>query len=226
MRKAFSLAINRQAIIDNIAFSDQVPATSLIPPTMWKVKAHFKDNDIQEAKRLFDLGIKELGYTKKTLPPITLTYNTCEAHHKIAQAIQEQWFRAFGIRVQLVNVEWKVFLNELTHKQFQVARMGGVASYNDPMTFFDLYKYPHSSANYSGWSNEEFTQLLEKAERTIDLKKRETLLRNAETILMSEMPIAPIYYYQASYVKKGYLKGVELTSFSDANFKFAFLEMQ
>lgn len=224
-RKAFALAIHRKAIIDNITQSKQMPATSFIPPTIWQVEPHFEDNDIKEAKRLFALAIKEMGYTKETLPVITLIYNTSSAHHKIAQAIQEQWFRTFGIRVRLANMEWKVFLNELAHKQFQVARMGGVGTFNDPMTFFDLYKYPDSCNNYSGWSNKLFTTLIEKAEVTLDPIQRELLLRQAEKIFMDEMPIAPIYYYTGSYIKKKYVKGIELSEFSDANFKFAFLEM-
>lgn len=224
MRKAFSLAINRKSIIENITQSDQTPATSFIPPTIWEIKPHFRDHDLEEARRLFKEAVEELGYTVQTLPKITLTYNTSEAHHKIAQAIQEQWYRAFGIRVHLANVEWKVFLDELSHKQFQIARMGGIAGFNDPMTFFDLYKYPQSSNNYSGWSNQKFTKLIETAERTLDIEERKSILREAEQVFMAEMPIAPIYYYQGSYLKKKYLKGVQLSEFSEADFKFAFLE--
>ncbi|NGX37269.1 MAG: Oligopeptide-binding protein OppA [Chlamydiae bacterium] len=226
MRKAFSLSIHRKAIIENITQSDQIPATSFIPPTIWDVHSHFNDYDVEEAQRLFQLALDEMGYTRETLPKITLTYNTSESHHKIAQAIQEQWFRAFGIRVRLANVEWKVFLDELSHKQFQVARMGGIGGYNDPMTFFDLYKYPNLNTNFSGWNNPLFTQLIEEAERTLDPKKREQLLRDAEKIFIDEMPIAPIYYYQGTYIKKNSLKGVHLSEFTSADFKFAFLETQ
>lgn len=225
-RKAFSLAINRRAIIENITQSDQTLATGLISPTIWEVETYFKDNDIEEARRLFDLALKEMGHTAETLPKITLMYNSSESHHKIAQAIQEQWFQTFGIRVKLANKEWKVFLDELSHKQFQVARMGGVAGFNDPMAFFDLYKFPNSSNNFSGWSNPRFTTLLEQAERTADPKTRELLLRDAERLFMSEMPIAPIYYYRGTYIKKNYVKGIELTEFSHGDFKFAFLETQ
>ncbi len=225
LRKAFALAINRTAIIQNITQSDQTPATSLIPPTIWKVDSYFRDNDVEEARRLFAIALKEMGCTPETLPRITLIYNSCENHHKIAQAIQEQWFQAFGIRVKLANKEWKVFLDELSHKQFQVARMGGIAGFNDPITFFDQYKYPNST-NYTGWSNPQFTALLEKAERTAIPEEREKLMREAERIFISEMPIVPIYYYTGTYIKKNYVKGIELTEFSHGDFKFAFLEAQ
>lgn len=226
MRKAFALSINRQEIIDNITLACQIPATSLIPPTIWDIEPYFEDNDIEEARRLFNLGLEEMGYTRKTLPKITLTYNSSEAHHKIAQAIQEQWYKAFKVRVRLANVEWKVFLNELGHKQFQIARMGGIAGFNDPISFFDLYRYPESPNNFSGWSNPKFTSLIDLAEREVDPQKRNEFLREAERIFIDEMPITPIYYYQGTYIKKDYLRGVELSELYDANFKFAFLEQQ
>ena len=222
-RKAFSFAINRSIITENIIHSEQ-PATSLIPPNIWEVHPYFDDNDIKEARRLFDIALKQMGYTYETLPRITLIYNTCEAHHKIAQAIQEQWFRAFGIRVKLINKEWKVFLDELTHKQFQIARMGGVAGFNDPITFLDAYKYPKNPNNFSGWTHPQFTKLLVDAEKMADSQKREILLREAEALLMAEMPIVPIYYYRGNYVKKSCLKGVQLSDLHDLDFKFAFLE--
>jgi oligopeptide transport system substrate-binding protein len=226
IRKAFSFAINRKAIIDNITMAEQTPATSFIPPTIWDLKSHFEDNNVEEARRLLMVGLEEMGWTLQTMPKITLIYNSSEGHHRIAQAIQEQWFQAFGLRVKLANVDWKVFLNELKHKQFQIARMGGVAGFCDPSSFFDLYKYPESPNNYSGWGNPEFSTLIEAAERCPDPKEREILMRKAEAIFMSEMPVAPIYYYLGSYVKKGYLRGVELTEFNEVDFKFAFLEQE
>jgi len=92
------------------------------------------------------------------------------------------------------------------------------------MTFFDLYKYPESSNNFSGWSNPRFTELLELAERMPDPAQRELLLREAEAILISDMPVAPIYYYRGTYIKKDYVRDVGLTEFSEVDFKFAFLK--
>ncbi len=224
LRKAFSLAINRQTIIENIVQSKQSPALSFVPPTIWKSETYFRDNDVEEARRLFRLALEETGLSKSDLEKITLSYNSLSAHHKIAQAIQEQWYRAFGVRVKLANKEWKVFLNELTHKQFHIARLGGAASFQDSIAFLDLFRYSDSRSNYSGWTNEEYTKLISQAEETADPRKREELLHRAEKIFMEEMPITPIYYYTGTYIKKPYVKGVDLNELSHANFKFAYLE--
>ncbi len=227
IRRAFALSINRKTIIDNITQSDQVPAMAMIPPTMWKEdRSYFQDHDLKEARREFDLGLKELNINLSQFPPITLSFNSTSAHHKIAQAIQEQWQRTFGIRVRLENKEWKVFLDELRHNKFQVARMGGIANFRDPISFLELYKYRSSSNNYSQWNNSHFTQLLEKADLTVDQAERTAFLMEAEKLLIEEMPIAPIYFYTGSYMKKPYVKNVQLSDLADIDFKTAYLEIK
>jgi oligopeptide transport system substrate-binding protein len=227
IRRALALSINRKAIIDNITQSGQTPAMALIPPTIWKEeRRYFEDHDLKEARREFDLGLEELNITISQFPPITLSFNSASAHHKIAQAIQEQWHRTFGIRVRLENKEWKVFLDELRLRKFQIARMGGIAGFRDPISFLEFYKYLSSSHNHSQWSNPQFTALIERSERTIDLQERTALLLEAEKILIDEMPLAPIYFYTGSYMKKPYVKDVHLSDLADVDFKVAYVETQ
>ena len=226
IRKAFSLAINRQSIVNNVTQIEQTPAMGLVPPNLWTNREnYFQDNDVKEAKRLFALGLEELGITAEELPPITLSYNTLVGHHKIAQAIQEQWHQAFGVRVRLENKEWKVFLDELQHHKFQVARMGGLANINDPSTFLDFFRYLSSSNNHSQWNNPHYSELLDKADQTIDPSERMSFLKQAEKVLMDEMPIAPIYFYTGVYVKKPYVKGVYLSDLNDFDLKGAYVEI-
>jgi oligopeptide transport system substrate-binding protein len=226
MRRAFALAINRGAIVANVMQMGQIPAMSLIPPTMWKdPHPYFQDNDIAEAKRLFALGLEELGTSVEALSPITLSYNTLVGHHKIAQAIQEQWHRAFGIQVKLENKEWKVFLDELHHHKFQIARLGELANINDPSTFLNYYRYLSSSNNHSQWNNPRYSELLEEADLTPDPDRRIRFLKQAEKILMDEMPIAPIYFYTGAYVKKPYVKGIYLSELNDLDLKWAYVEL-
>ena len=200
---------------------------AMIPPTIWKKeRRYFQDHDLKEARREFDLGLEELNITLSQFPPITLSFNSSSAHHKIAQAIQEQWQRTFGIRIRLENKEWKVFLDEMRHYKFQVARMGGIASFKDPTTFLDFYRYLSSSNNNSQWTNPRFTELLEQSEKIFDQQERTALLMEAEKLLIDEMPIAPIYFYTGSYMKKPYVKGVYISDMCDVNFKTAYVEMK
>src|SRR5262249_39665167 len=100
MRKAFALAIDRTAIVNHVTQGNQIPATGLVPLSLrLQSQAYFKDADRDEARRLFEESLVAQGLTKETLPEISLLYRTAERNHLIAQAVQQQWFDAFGIRV-------------------------------------------------------------------------------------------------------------------------------
>ena len=144
-------------------------------------------------------------------------------HHKIAQAIQEQWQVAFGLRVQLQNKEWKVFLDELNHGDFQIARMGGIASFPDPITFLNEYRYS-GGHQFARWHNSEYSALLDKADYCPDNQKRKEFLLAAEQILIDEMPIIPIYYYTGNYLQNPRLKNVHVSEMNDIDFKLSYLE--
>jgi len=227
MRKAFSLAIDRKAIVKHVTQGGQFPATGLVPLTMWKKNiSYFKDADVEQARLLFAQALKEMNLSLDQLPDIVLSYNTLQSHHKIAQAIQEQWFNAFGIRVRLENKEWKVFIDEVFRGQFQVARMGGIADFDDPTSFLDNYRYPKGVRNYSNWYDPEFSELLQEAEDSLDAVKRLELLEKAEKLLIDQMPIAPIYFYTGSYLKKPYVEGVFLSHLSDIDFKHGYIDQK
>lgn len=225
LRRAFGLAINRQAIIDNITQAKEKPAMSFIPPSMWAdTTNYFHDADLEEARRLFTEALQELNLSKETFPHLTLSYNTNAGHHKIAQAVQQQWNEAFGIQVQLENKEWKVFLDELSHHQFQIARLGGIANFNDAADFLQDYRYASSNRNYSGWFNPRFGELMAQAEETKESGARKALLKEAEKILIEEMPIAPIYFYSGAYMKNPQLKGTVVSELNMLDLKHAYLE--
>ncbi len=227
IRRAFTLAMNRKLIVDNITQLGQRVATAYVPPSLWKGQevSYFSDNDVEGARKEFALGLAELGITKEEFPKVTLTYNTMSGHHKIAQAIQGQWLEVLGVHVALSNREWKVFLDELQNHKFQIARMGSVASFDDPMTFLDLYRYLSSSNNYSGWTNPTFTKLLDKSDLCTDEKERFKLLRAAEKLFLEDMPLAPIYFTSGGYLQKPYIKQVFLSNLNDINLKKAYIEV-
>ncbi|MFD2371846.1 peptide ABC transporter substrate-binding protein [Brevibacillus sp. GCM10020057] len=223
IRKAFAFAIDRQGLIDNILQTGQLPATGAVPPSMvLNPNGYFKDNDVETAKKLLDEGMKELGISK--LPPITLSYNTSEAHKKIAEAIQDQWKKNLGVDVKLENKEWKVYLEDLHEGNFQVGRMGWLGDFNDPINFLELYKDKNGGNNDTRWENPKFKELLNKSSLESDLDKRKQILAEAEQVLMDDMPIMPIYFYTESWVQNPNVKGVQITGLGDIDWKGAYIE--
>lgn len=227
IRKALTYAIDRKAIVEQITQGGQIPAMAVVPPTMFaeNEKGYFKDNDIEAAKAALEKGLKEEGYASvEDLPKITLSYNTSEAHAKIAQAVQDMWKKNLGINVELDNEEWQVYLEKIDSGDYQIGRMSWSGDYNDAFNFLELYRDANGGNNDTGWENPEYKKLLSASQKETDEAKRKQLLQDAETILMNELPIAPVYFYTNTWVQKENLKDVVISGLGEAQLKWAHFE--
>ncbi|MFS0558483.1 peptide ABC transporter substrate-binding protein [Brevibacillus sp. 179-C9.3 HS] len=219
IRKAFAYAVDRESVTNNILQAGQLPATSYVPPSMALDKdGYFKDNDLEAAKKLLVEGMKEEGLTK--LPPITLSFNTSVGHKKIAEEIQDQWKKNLGVDVKLENKEWKVFLEEVHEGKYQIARGGWLGDYNDPINFLEMFQEKDGGNNDTGWENSKYKELLNQSALEQDPEKRKAILKQAEQILMDEMPITPIYFYTNSWLQNENLKDVVMDGLGNIDFKY------
>ncbi|MBG9980601.1 peptide ABC transporter substrate-binding protein [Facklamia sp. DSM 111018] len=222
LRKALSLAIDRQALIDNILKGDQIPATGLIPPTIEgfeEDRGYLKDNDIELAKEYLATAMEELGIKDPSEITINISINESEAHSTIAQHIQQGWAQNLGINSEIDSTEWQVYLEKLQALDFQVGRMGWIADYNDASTFLDMYRTAKTGNNDTGWENENFKQLLDEAAAETDEAKRTQKLLDAEAVMMEEMPVIPIYYYTSNYVVKEGIEGLAPDALGNVSLK-------
>ncbi|MNH72140.1 Oligopeptide-binding protein OppA precursor [compost metagenome] len=215
IRQAFTKAINRKALIENVTLANQIPAFGLVPPGIKGVDKEYRqenpdsaygNEDVNEAKTLLAEGLKESGLTK--LPKITLIYNTNDNHKKLALAIADMWKQNLGAEVTIQNQEWGVFLQNRRNLNYQVARAGFGADYDDPMTFIDLFTST-SGNNDSGFKNAEYDKLVKEAYSSNDNKARNAAMKKAEDILIKDnQVILPIYYYTNIQLVKPYVKDV------------------
>ncbi|MFT8321963.1 MAG: peptide ABC transporter substrate-binding protein [Bacillus sp. (in: firmicutes)] len=227
IRKALTYAIDRKSIVEKITQGGQIPAMAAVPPSMFSEneKGYFNDNDVAKAKEYLKKGLEELNLKDASeLPAITLSYNTDEAHAKIAQAIQDMWKRELGINVKLGNEEWAVYIDKLHSGDYQIGRMGWLGDFNDAINFLELYRDKKGGNNDTNWENADFKKLLNDSQTEADTAKRQQMLKDAEAILMDELPIAPIYFYTDSWVQKDNLKDVVVSGLGDAQLKWAHFE--
>ncbi|MFL0507543.1 peptide ABC transporter substrate-binding protein [Ureibacillus sp. 179-F W5.1 NHS] len=227
IRKALTLAIDRQGLIDNVTKGEQTPALGMVPTAIKgfeEDRGYFKDNDIEEAKKALDAGLKELGLSDPSELKLSLSFNTSEAHAAIAQFIQEGWRTNLGIDVTLDNSEWQVYLDKVSNLDYNIARMGWIADYNDAYTFLEMYNSAENGNNDTGWENAEYTKLLEQSNTETDPAKRLELLKQAESIIMADYPVAPIYYYTNLSVKKDYVKNMQLDALGNMYLKYVDIE--
>lgn len=197
IRKALALAIDREGLISNVVKGEQEPALGIVPNSVKGFgddEGYFKDADFEEAKKYLEAGLKELGLANAKDLEVKVSYNTSEAHSSIAQFIQQGWTSNLGITVKLDNSEWQVYLDKLSNGDFQIGRLGWGADYNDAYTFLEMYNSAENGNNQTGWSNDEYTALLNESITETDPAKRTEKLLAAEAVIMGEMPVAPIYY--------------------------------
>lgn len=221
VRKALAMAIDREYIVNYITKSGQIPAYSFVPEGLTGYKGpKFDKGDLDTARKL----LAEAGYPNgKGFPKITILYNTSEGHRKIAEAIQQMWSKELGIKVELLNQEWKVYLDSRDNHQFDVARAGWIGDYLDPKTFLDMF-ITGASFNNGQWSNPKYDKLVKAALNEFDVTKRYQLFAEAEKILLDEMPIIPIYYYSTVYMVKPYVKGYDDNLRDLHPFKYVYFE--
>lgn len=210
VRQALSMSIDRDAIVDKVMKTGEIAAYSFVPPGTLNYGepsyASFKGMDqaarVAKAKEL----LAAAGFGKDNPLKLQLRYNTSENHKRIAVAVAAMW-KAVGVEAELFNSEVKVHYAELKQGNFDVARAGWIADYNDPQNFLYLLETRTGANNYGGYSVKEFDDLMLEASKTTDMKKRAGLLAQAEAIAMEDQPIIPIYYYVSKNLVSQKVKG-------------------
>lgn len=219
VRRALSLAIDRQSLIDNVLKGGQEPAQWFSRPGLAGAPTMETHPDLgvkynpEEAKKLLDEYLQEKGLTADQLD-LTLMFNTASGHQKIAEAIQQMWKDVLGINVKLTNQEWKVYLETIRSPEAtpQIWRLGWCQDYPDANNFVREVFSKGGSANPRegggvNWENPKFEELVVQAAREQDPAKRVELYAQAEQILVWEdAVIAPIYWYTRVTVTKPYVQ--------------------
>lgn len=225
IRRAFALALNRQEIVDHITQGNQAPALGIVPPSFQKEnKSYFADNDIVQAKELFEKGLNKKGLSQEAFPVVTISFVSNERNNKVVQAVQEQWQRVFGITVQLDSCEPQIFFDKLKRKNYEIAIGSWYADFRDPINFLEVFKYSNNATNNTEWENPIYVALLDLSQKEGDETKRNQFLQKAEGLLMEEMPVIPLFHGSYNYVKNEKIKDVYFSDMGYLDFKNASVE--
>jgi oligopeptide transport system substrate-binding protein len=223
VRKALSMAIDRQSLIDNVLKGEQVPAQWFSRPGLAAAPTLETHPDLgiksdpEAAKAELQSYLDEKGVTADSLD-LTLMFNTSSGHQKIAEAIQQMWKDTLGVTVNLVNQEWAVYLKTTRSADTpQIWRMGWCPDYADANNFIRDVFITNGSSNPDNnadgmpdggvqYYNPEWEALLLDAAKELDPAKRVEMYAEAEqTFVADDAVIAPIYWYTRVTVTKPYV---------------------
>ena len=201
VREALSLAVDRGVIVNNVLAGGQREAYTF---THWAV-ADWQAPDLAIANmtqaernaKAVEL-LAAAGYGPDGTPlEVEILYNTSESHRSVAVAISQMWKQTLGVEATLANQEWSTFLETRGNQNYEIARSGWCADYNEPSTYLDLMTSA-SEYNDGKYSNAEVDALMAESKTSADPMD---LYRQVEEIASSETAILPIYHYASVRMK-------------------------
>jgi oligopeptide transport system substrate-binding protein len=220
IRKALSLAINRETITNNV-FVGNRPLVKPIPHALLPLPStHSLKEDLIEAKKLFAQGLEELGLTKENFPPLIITYSQQASRKQMAEYLQDAWTRSLGIQVRLEPQEWNTLRANLGTGQFEISGCFEASFYHDPLEMLERVAFLNPG-NFAQWAFLPYQQKISSASHEVNPEKRMQLLSEAEEILMDQMPFIPISSDKFLFSHPPQLKGYIFDSVGAIDFSYA-----
>ncbi|MCG8707979.1 oligopeptide ABC transporter substrate-binding protein OppA [Brenneria sp. 4F2] len=209
VRRALDLALDKKVIAEKVLGMGQLPAYSPLPPGMAgyaseqpESAAWTQQQRNAEAKKL----LSEAGFSAQRPLTFDLLYNTSESHQRVAIAASAMWKQALGVEARLKNQEWKTMLDTMRTGDFEVIRTSWAPDYNEPSTYFDIFRTGNSN-NQGKFTDAEYDALLDRALNAQTSAARNDDYHQAEKILQRQVPLLPIYYYVRARLVKPYIGG-------------------
>ena len=198
LRRALSLAINRDIITQRVTRFGEIPTFNLVPaglpdyePPLPEHAAWTQEERAEEARRLFH----QAGFSDSETLMVELRYNTSENHRRIAVAVAAMWREVLGVRTRLINEEFRVFLQNRSQRRVtQVFRDGWIGDYQDAFSFLEIFHSEHGR-NDAGYNNPRFDRLLEQIAAERIPSRRRNLMVEAERLLLDDQVVIPMFTY-------------------------------
>ena len=199
VRKALSLALDREFIVDRVLTPGYVPAYSFVPPKMSNYNTERPEVsfvDMSREERLAEARslLEEAGFGPDNQLTFEFIHRSTDDNPKAAPVAQANWNEiAPWVDAQILRQDTKVLYARLRQSDFEVADGAWVADFDDPVNFLYLLDTDTGQQNYGRYSNPEYDALLAEASRTRDLQARAEIFADAEAMMLEDYPITPMW---------------------------------
>ena len=203
------MAVDRGWIATKMVDAGNLPAQGLLPPGLVAGRSFAPDwakLDRQQRLRLARKLLTEAGYGPSHRLRFEIRFNSSTEHRRAAVAMATMW-RELGVEATLLNSEASLHFDSLKRADFQLARSGWIADLPAPENFLAVHRSDTGAQNYSGYANPDYDAALDRATAEPDAKRRAGLMREAERILMNDMPILPLYFYASRSLVRPEIRG-------------------
>ena len=211
LRQALSMVVDRE-IITRLLGRGESPAFGIVPPgvaayepAQYAWASDDRSSQTATAKQLYE----EAGYSPEQPLSLTLMYDTEGVHEKIALAISAMWRDVLGIDVKLDKREWNYFLDSRDRREdWDAMRFAWFGDYNSAKTFLDIFR-SDSDQNLARYTNERFDTLMHAADQERDLESAAAVMQEAESTVLSEYAVIPIYFFVSKHMVAESIGGFE-----------------
>jgi oligopeptide transport system substrate-binding protein len=222
LREALDLAIDRETLTSKVYARGEAPAYADVPPVIsnytpqtLSFAATPKVARLARARQL----LKEAGYGPDHPLAVEISYGTNDETRILLSAVAQMWKTELGIETTLANQEFQVYLQAVSMHNFQIAALGYSVDFDDAGEFLRIYRSEGSGFNVGSFSDPSYDKLLATADSTLDPAARRETLQQAEKLLMTEMPILPVYFGAENMLVAKRVKGwIDNERFTESRF--------
>lgn len=202
VRRALSMSLDREALCENV-FRGYTPAYGMTPPMGDYDPPHGISFDPVAARKL----LSEAGFPDgKNFPRLKLLIASRESAATLATAVQAMWREHLGVDVEIENKEWTAYIVATQSLEYDIVAGGWIGDYIDPLTFLEMWT-PGNGNNNTGWDSKPFAEALNESFKVTAPADRYKFLKQAESILLEDSPIAPIAWWGKNYLLSPSVKG-------------------
>ena len=221
LRHAFSYALDRNAIIRECLYGDERASKSVLPSSfsLFDMEDPFPYSP-EKATQLFEEGLADLGLSPSSMRSIKMVILDREPHRSVAHSVARFWERAFGVSTIIDAVDWQEFFEKISDASYDVIACAWHALFHDPLSILEMLQYPTSPVNMARWENNEFASLVERASLEEKKEERTSLLKEAEKVLIKELPIIPLFEYNSRYMTRPDVDHVYVSHMGSVDFKW------
>jgi oligopeptide transport system substrate-binding protein len=221
VRRALSLAINREQLTRTLLRGTRAPAPHYTPPDCAGYTTQARVGF--EPTKAKDL-LAAAGFASgEGFPTLEVQVRNDELHAKVLEVIQAMWQRELGITVTILPVEQKTWVRNQQALDYAISTARWVGDFVDPVTFLDMFM-PDGSNNWTGWADRDYARLIRTAAEDSDPAARFEKFQQAEALLLEQAPIAPVFFGVRAYLIHPAVRGWEPALLGFHRYKKVYLQ--